>query len=71
MSILTKSSGYFGCLLATFALTLGPAASQAEGPAPKKAQAKFEVRWMQNMIDHHHMAVMMGNCAPIGQCIRS
>lgn len=30
------------------------------GPAPNQGTAQFEIRWMENMIDHHHMAVMMG-----------
>lgn len=34
-----------------------PAAASA--PAPTQQQAKFEVRFMENMIDHHSMAVMM------------
>jgi uncharacterized protein (DUF305 family) len=45
-------------------LAVAPLSLKAEGPAPKKGQARFEVRWMQSMIDHHHMAVMMGElCA--------
>jgi len=31
----------------------------ASAPAPTQQQAKFEVRFMENMIDHHAMAVMM------------
>jgi uncharacterized protein (DUF305 family) len=32
----------------------------ASGPAPKKATAKFEVDFMTGMIDHHAMALEMG-----------
>ena len=31
----------------------------ASGPAPTKAQARYEIDFLQNMIDHHMMAVMM------------
>lgn len=30
----------------------------ASGPAPTKAQAKYEIGFLQDMIDHHMMAVM-------------
>lgn len=29
------------------------------GPAPNNGTAQFEIRWMENMIDHHTMAIMM------------
>jgi uncharacterized protein (DUF305 family) len=35
-------------------------ATLAEAPAPDPATAQYEVRFMSTMIDHHHMAVMMG-----------
>ena len=31
----------------------------ADAPAPTKSAAKFEIKFMQGMIDHHMMAVMM------------
>ena len=31
----------------------------ADGPAPTPAAAHYEVKFMTDMIDHHHMAVMM------------
>lgn len=31
----------------------------ADEPAPTKAQAQYEVRFMTDMIDHHQMALMM------------
>ena len=31
----------------------------ADGPAPKPAQAHYEVKFLTDMIDHHAMAVMM------------
>jgi uncharacterized protein (DUF305 family) len=43
--------------LATLAFVAAPAG--ADAPAPDKATAKFEISFMQDMIDHHHMAVMM------------
>lgn len=39
-------------------ITAGPA-SAAE-PAPDAKTAKYEVKFMQGMIDHHAMAIMMG-----------
>lgn len=32
---------------------------QADAPAPDADQRRFEVRFLTNMIDHHHMAVEM------------
>lgn len=31
----------------------------ADAPAPDRSTARFEVKFMEDMIDHHHMAVMM------------
>ena len=44
--------------------TVAPPPARADGPAPDKATAKFEIRFMQDMIDHHQMAVMMAE-----QCV--
>jgi uncharacterized protein (DUF305 family) len=33
--------------------------SMANSPAPKEATAKFEIRFMEGMIDHHAMGVQM------------
>lgn len=35
------------------------AQSQESGPAPDNATAKYEIRFMTDMIDHHNMAVQM------------
>ena len=32
----------------------------ASGPAPTRAQAQYEIRFMTEMIDHHAMAIEMG-----------
>ena len=40
------------------AVTLSVAAV-ADAPAPKRAQRQFEIGFMQDMIDHHNMAVEM------------
>jgi uncharacterized protein (DUF305 family) len=37
------------------------AQTQQSGPAPDKATAKYEIDFMQDMIDHHAMAVQMAN----------
>ena len=45
--------------LLSFALSAIPAL-QADSPAPRPGQVKFEVRFLTDMIEHHNMAVMMG-----------
>jgi uncharacterized protein (DUF305 family) len=45
--------------LLSFLLMLLMFPAKAEQPAPMAAQAKFEVRFMSGMIDHHQMAIMM------------
>ena len=45
------------------ALNVGLATSMpllADSPAPEQSIANYEVRFMEEMIDHHAMAVMMG-----------
>ena len=37
---------------------LRSAVTSASGPAPTKAQARYEIDFLQDMIDHHMMAVM-------------
>ena len=36
----------------------------ADAPAPDRSTARFEVKFMEDMIDHHHMAVMMAELCP-------
>ena len=38
---------------------LSRAVGPTSGPAPSPAAAHYEIDFMQNMIDHHHMAIMM------------
>lgn len=40
-------------------LMMWSAIAAAEAPAPSKSIAKYEVRFMENMIDHHTMALEM------------
>ena len=47
----------FSTILGTLLLACGPV--MAADPAPTPAAAHFEVKFMTDMIDHHHMAVMM------------
>jgi uncharacterized protein (DUF305 family) len=59
-----SASRCFGQLFGTFALVLvtlvfSASPAGADAPAPDKATAKFEIDFMQDMIHHHHMAVMM------------
>jgi hypothetical protein len=34
--------------------------ARASGPAPEQAITNYEIDFLQDMIDHHHMAVMTG-----------
>ena len=48
-----------GPFLLAMTLVVSPAGTvAADGPAPTRAQARFEVEFMKDMIDHHAMAVM-------------
>lgn len=55
------------CADGTTPLPLEPAQSVAAfrearpnaGPAPTAAEANYEIKFMTDMIDHHHMAIMM------------
>ena len=50
----------FTAVAFTFSLVcLSAAPALADGPAPDRATAKFEIRFMEDMIDHHFMAVQM------------
>lgn len=46
-------------LWAVWIALLVPVSALATGPAPDRAQARYEVFFMQEMIDHHAMAVQM------------
>jgi uncharacterized protein (DUF305 family) len=50
----------------TFSLIfLSATRALADGPAPDPSTARFEVRFMEDMIDHHFMAVQMAQlCEP-------
>lgn len=67
MSILRKGVGCklvysfaFAIMAALSAANITPAQTQESGPAPDRATAKYEIDFMQDMIDHHAMAVQMG-----------
>lgn len=47
------------CFQALLLLGLTMSAAWAAEPAPHTATAKYEVRFMENMIDHHAMAAQM------------
>jgi uncharacterized protein (DUF305 family) len=49
------SSRWVGML----AFTLSALLAIADAPAPKRGQARYEVRFMTMMIDHHNMAIEM------------
>jgi uncharacterized protein (DUF305 family) len=49
----------FGFAIAGLLWALLPATSQAAQPAPDRSTARFEINFMQDMIDHHAMAVEM------------
>lgn len=42
-----------------FLIVAAVPAATANEPAPDRATARYEVRFMTGMIDHHHMALMM------------
>lgn len=46
-------------VLSPEAEALASRGSEMHGGGSQQSTAQFEIRWMQNMIDHHHMAVMM------------
>lgn len=67
MVSLQKRLGYkrvfsflFAVMLTSGIASVAPAQTQESNPAPDKATAKYEVDFMKGMIDHHAMAVMMG-----------
>jgi uncharacterized protein (DUF305 family) len=54
--------GLFFTIALVLTLASGSSAQTNEsGPAPDKSTAKYEIDFMKDMIDHHAMAVMMGN----------
>ena len=56
----TRSSAMFIPAIASAALLFSSALpAAASQPAPDKGTAKYEIRFLTNMIDHHHMAIMM------------
>lgn len=57
-SDIVRSLPSLGLFVGLFATLVEQAAASA--PAPRTSTAKFEVRFMENMIDHHEMAVQMG-----------
>lgn len=61
MEISSRHPFYFTLFAYAMALftTLGLPAAQASVPAPEKATAKYEIRFMEDMIDHHMMAINM------------
>ncbi len=52
---------YHRQLLFVLLLIAGAGSSYASAPAPTVSQAKYEIRFMEEMIDHHAMAVMMAD----------
>lgn len=48
-------------VLASMAFVAASPPAGAAGPAPDTATARYEVRFMQDMIEHHTMAVHMGH----------
>ena len=60
-----RTSVLFVPALTTAALLFGSALpAAASQPAPDTGTAKYEIRFLTNMIDHHHMAIMMAElCA--------
>ena len=62
MPRISKRNVIKAIIVLTFAVGIHAGSARfasGDGPAPKKGTAQFEIRFMKNMIDHHHMAVMM------------
>lgn len=57
MKLFYRSLLVFMLVAAVFAGFATPVS--ADAPAPDKQTAKYEIKFMENMIDHHAMAVMM------------
>jgi uncharacterized protein (DUF305 family) len=55
--LLYRSMIVFALMAVVFAAGISPVS--ADAPAPDKQTARFEISFMENMIDHHAMAVMM------------
>ena len=49
----------FAFAIAIATITTTTAQTQEAGPAPNRATARYEIDFMQDMIDHHAMAIMM------------
>ena len=68
MTNLRNKGSRLGLMLLAVPLSLarlvGASATPASAPAPSTAQQRFEVQFMKRMIDHHFMAVRMGE-----QCV--
>ena len=63
-SSITRRTPFHTLALAITALIFATLPGQANQPAPDQGTAKFEIRFLTGMIDHHHMAVMMAElCA--------
>lgn len=60
---ITSRRSFLGTLTVLVALAVAPFGIAA-GPAPTKSQSRFEVRFLEEMIDHHYAAVKMSElCA--------
>lgn len=60
----TETHEMIASIIFAFAIAIGTfttatAQTQQSGPAPSRATARYEIDFMQDMIDHHSMAIMM------------
>ena len=58
-SIITQLRGSAPLAGAVLFLLLAATPAYASAPAPDRATARYEIRFMEEMIDHHFMAVQM------------
>ena len=59
LPVLTKRFCRFPFLFAVAAVCALTSPGRADEPAPHRKQVKYEIEFLQDMTDHHHMAVMM------------
>ncbi|MDP8927637.1 MAG: DUF305 domain-containing protein, partial [Actinomycetota bacterium] len=59
-AVRSPTVGLLGVITLAVVVLLGWAVpASAEAPAPDPATARYEIDFMSNMIDHHHMAIEM------------
>lgn len=58
-TLVHSARAFFALALALVVFGAAVAPVAADDPAPNPGTANYEIKFMQDMIDHHHMAIMM------------